>query len=130
MLVALHGLGVVWGNVKPDNVVFRGDRLVAVDFGSTCVEVGSTAQLELGADADTSFTSSPSDQFAWSVQYAAPGRARNGRLGSRCVARRSQVRFAAKRAVEANGNNNCWAFSIVDYSQDSYIFAAKRIILT
>ncbi|CAN0553612.1 unnamed protein product, partial [Ectocarpus sp. 12 AP-2014] len=90
VLVALHGLGVVWGDVKPDNFVFRGDRLVAVDFGSTCVEVGSTAQLELGADADTSFTSSPSDQFAWSVQYAAPERARNGQLGSRCVARRSQ----------------------------------------
>ncbi|CAM9796640.1 unnamed protein product [Laminaria digitata] len=90
VLVALHGLGVVWGDVKPDNFVFRGDRLVAVDFGSTCVEVGSTAQRELGTDADTSFTSSPSDQFAWSVQYAAPERARNDRLGSPCVARCSQ----------------------------------------
>ncbi|CAM9778355.1 unnamed protein product [Scytosiphon promiscuus] len=90
VLVALHGLGVVWGDVKPDNFVFRGDRLVAVDFGSTCVEVGSTAQLGLGADADTSFTSSPSDQFAWSVQYAAPERARANRPGVPCVARRSQ----------------------------------------
>ncbi|CAN0551024.1 unnamed protein product, partial [Ectocarpus sp. 8 AP-2014] len=72
VVVALHGLGVVWGDVKPDNYVFRGDRLVAVDFGSTCAEVGSIAQRELGAAADTSFTSRPSDQFAWSVQYGAP----------------------------------------------------------
>ncbi|CAM9468710.1 unnamed protein product, partial [Hapterophycus canaliculatus] len=90
VLVALHGLGVVWGDVKPDNFVFRGDRLVAVDFGSTCVEIGSTAQLELGANADTSFTSSPSDQFAWSIQYAAPERASADRRGVPCVAQRSQ----------------------------------------
>ncbi|CAM9991701.1 unnamed protein product, partial [Ectocarpus sp. 4 AP-2014] len=90
VVVALHGLGVVWGDVKPDNYVLRGDRLVAVDFGSTCVEVGSIAQLELGAAADTSFTSRPSDQFAWSVQYAAPERARADRQGVPCVARRSQ----------------------------------------
>ncbi|CAN0059348.1 unnamed protein product [Ectocarpus fasciculatus] len=90
VVVALHGLGVVWGDVKPDNYVFRGDRLVAVDFGSTCVEVGSIAQRELGAAADTSFTSRPSDQFAWSVQYAAPERARSERLGIPCVAHRSQ----------------------------------------
>lgn len=96
VVVALHGLGVVWGDIKPDNFVFRGDRLVAVDFGSTCVEVGSIAQRELGAAADTSFTSRPSDQFAWSVQYAAPERARTDRLGVPCVARRSQVCFVAK----------------------------------
>ena len=96
VLVALHGFGVVWGDVKPDNFVFRGDRLVAVDFGSTCVEVGSIAQRELGASADTSFTSSPSDQFAWSVQYGAPERARTDRLGVPCVARRSQVKRKEK----------------------------------
>lgn len=76
VLVALH-LGVVWGYVKPDDSVWRGNRLVAVDLGSSRVEVGTTAQRELGADADTSFTPRirPSDQFAWSVQYAAPERA-------------------------------------------------------
>ncbi|CAM9188513.1 unnamed protein product [Ectocarpus sp. 6 AP-2014] len=90
VLVALHDLGIVWGDVKPDNFVCRGDHLIAIDFGSTCVEVGSVAQRELGADAETSFTSSPNDQFAWSVQYAAPERARLERSGHPCVARRSQ----------------------------------------
>ena len=89
--MALHDLGVVWGDVKPDNLVSRGDSLVAVDFGSSCVEVGSAAQRELGADADTSFTARPGDQFAWSVQYAAPERARSDQTGAPCVARRSQV---------------------------------------
>ncbi|CAN0277413.1 unnamed protein product, partial [Hapterophycus canaliculatus] len=84
VLVALHDLGVVWGDVKPDNFVCRGDRLVAIDFGSACVEMGSEAQQELGADADTSFTTSPSDQFAWSVQYAAPERARTQHLDHPC----------------------------------------------
>lgn len=90
VLVALHGLGVVWGDVKPENFIRRGDRLVAVDFGSACVEDGSPAQKGLGADADTSFTSSPRDQFAWSVQYAEPERAKQDGEGA-CVARRSQV---------------------------------------
>eukprot|EP00752_Nemacystus_decipiens_P013633 g12086.t1 len=90
VLVALHDLGIVWGDVKPNNFVCRGDKLVAVDFGSACVEAGTVAQRELGADADTSFTSRQSDQFAWSVQYAAPERAKNDRMGVPCVARRSQ----------------------------------------
>lgn len=108
VLVALHGLGVVWGDVKPDNYVFRGDRLVAVDFGSTCVEVGSIAQRELGAAADTSFTSRPSDQFAWSVQYGAPERARSDRRGEPCVARRSQVK--------GKEIPNCGTRSILNFS--------------
>lgn len=89
--MALHELGVVWGDIKPDNFVCRGDKLVAVDFGSSCVEIGTAAQRELGAEADTSFTTRPSDQFAWSVQYAAPERARSDKMGTPCVARRSQV---------------------------------------
>lgn len=93
VLVALHGLGIVWGDVKPDNFVCRGDKLVAVDFGSSCVETGTVAQRELGADADTSFTPRPNDQFAWSVQYAAPERAKCDQMGVACVARRSQVCF-------------------------------------
>lgn len=100
VVVALHDLGVVWGDVKPDNFVFRQDRLVAVDFGSTCVEVGSIAQQQLGADAETSFTPTPSDQFAWSVQYAAPERARNEGKGRPCVARRSQVCLVANIQTE------------------------------
>lgn len=121
VLVALHDLGVVWGDVKPDNYVFRGDRLVAVDFGSACVEAGSIAQRELGAAADTSFTSSRSDQFAWSVQYGAPERARADRRGVPCVARRSQV----KRTE--NIRNCCGTRLTLNFSRDSSTAAPSEM---
>lgn len=71
----------MWDDVKPEHFVIPGKRLVAVDFGSACVVGGSAAQRDLGVEADTSFTVTPSDQSAWSGQYAAPERPRKDGLG-------------------------------------------------
>ncbi|CBJ27731.1 Ankyrin [Ectocarpus siliculosus] len=116
----LHRLGIVWGDVKPENFVEgQDDDLKAIDFDSACSLSGGMASLD--KDVAERVQRRFSADHVLTPRYCAPERARASVSGESCLATKATDIWSAGMVL-------FWLLTGQDYFENG--LADEEVVMT